>query len=87
MCQGHEDANTAAEPAAPSRQAQLPQFGNNKAQKPKNKPPNNPPRNKSNSPAPRKESALPTHQLVKLASSKLANGHKYVDVPLEIRPY
>jgi len=87
MCQGHEDANTAATPAAPSGQAQPPQFDGNRTQKPKNKPPNNPAQNNSNSPAPKKKSSLPTYQLLKLASSKLANGHAYVDVLSEVRSH
>jgi hypothetical protein len=73
MCQGHEDAG-----AAPG--AKKPAVNVNKAQKTWTKPPNNPPRKGNNSPAPEKKPALPTHELVKLAAAKLANGHKYVDV-------
>jgi len=83
MCQGHEDADTAAARAAPSGQAQAPQFDGKKTQKPKNKPPKNPAQNNRDAPEPKKKSSLPTYQLLKLASSKLANGHPYVDVLLK----
>lgn len=82
MCQGHEDSAPKGQrnnvPSSSSSSGQQSQSDQKKKQRFKNKQQRQQIAKEQTPPA---TSALPTHEIVKSGSTKLANGTRYIDVP------
>lgn len=80
MCQGHEDVVSKERPDGPSSSSGQPsQSDQKKKQKFRNKQQKQQPTKEKTPPA---TPLPPNHEIVKLRSSTLANGTRYVDVAL-----
>jgi hypothetical protein len=88
MCQGHDHSGTSSAPppvAAQTGSVQTSQSEQTRRQKAKL----NKAQQRQQSSTPKEFNPLPTHEIIKEGSIKLANGMKYVDVrhPLQCRSY